>query len=369
MGRVFKPKYRDRHGEAKQVRDWYAEWTAADGSTDRKKVGKDKRLAHQFLARMEEEAARARAGVDPAPSADRARPLLELLEDYLSLLAARDTSPDYRKLCRDYLTRTLTSCRWLVWADVRADGLTRFLGRRRDDHGNGPATLNSYLRVAKGFTNWLADRLGVANPLRKMKPYPEEVDRRRSRSILTGPELKSLLAAAEAAPRRGRATVRGPDRAKLYLVAAYTGLRASELNELTVEDFALDADPPRVTVPARESKGKRAEPVPLPRHVADALRPWLAGKTGPLWPGNWSAQRKQVAWLARDLKRAGITDRRVTFHSLKRAFVVRLLEAGGEVHKVRRMARHRDVKTTLNYYAETNLPDLGDLADRLPPPG
>ena len=48
--------------------------------------------------------------------------------------------------------------------------------------------------------------------------------------------------------------------------------------------------------------------------------------------------------------------------------MTRLIEAGGKPHEVRRMARHRDVKTTLDYYAEVDLPDLGRLADRLPPP-
>ena len=50
----------------------------------------------------------------------------------------------------------------------------------------------------------------------------------------------------------------------LYRVAAYTGYRAGELAELTPEHFRLDAEPPHVTMFARDSKGKREEPIPLP---------------------------------------------------------------------------------------------------------
>src|SRR5204862_1432763 len=42
----------------------------------------------------------------------------------------------------------------------------------------------------------------------------------------------------------------GLDRAVLYAVAGASGFRAGELATLTPESFALDADPPTVTLPA-----------------------------------------------------------------------------------------------------------------------
>jgi integrase len=84
-----------------------------------------------------------------------------------------------------------------------------------------------------------------------------------------------------------------------------------------------------------------------------------------IWPGRW----QYVAWLATDLKNAGIPEfddrgRRITFHSLKRRYVMRLIKAGGEIHEVRRLARHRDVKTTLQYYTDTDLKELGRLTEK-----
>jgi integrase len=378
VGRVYKPS-RVVNGRKVPYKDWYCEWHGADGKTKRKKVGPDRRLANEALARFEARERRRRLGL-PDGDADKAgqlaAPVAGLIAEYLEVLAGRGTSPGYRALVDDYLTRLAADLAWFTFADVSADDLVVYLGRRRDEHGNGPATLNSYLRVAKGLARWYAGKIGAPSPLAAVKPFPEDVDRRRPRRLLTDDELARLLAAARACPRKGRAGIRGPDRAALYLVAAFTGLRAGELAALTPAAFALDAAPPIVTVEAKDAKGKRTEPVPVPAHVVARLRPWLASKPpgARLWPGKWAEQRKQVAWLARDLARAGVAERdsrgqRVTFHSLKRRYVVKIIQAGGKIHEVRRLARHRHISTTLAYYVDENMTDLGDLANRLPPVG
>lgn len=384
MGRVFKPAPRVIRGKKVTYTSWYVEYQGADGKTHRRAVG-PRHLAVQALARAEDAEARKRAGLPPAADGVAAPPsaVAGLIGEYLRELAARDTSPDYRASAGERLARMAEGCGWRTLADLSAGRLTVFLGLLRDTpavrrkggerRGCAPATLNGYLRTAKAFAGWAADRFGTPHPFARMKPYPEEVDRRRSKRILTDEEFGKLLAAARGAPRRATTVVDGPARAVLYAVAAYTGLRAGELAALTPGHFDLAARPPVVTVGARDAKGKREEPVPLPGHLADELREWFRGRPrdGLLWPGSWAAQKRQVHWLARDLKRAGVAaadgrGRGVTFHSLKRRFVVRLIEAGAKVHEVRRMARHKNVATTLNYYTDTDLGALGELADRLP---
>jgi integrase len=399
MGRVFQPSYWKRTpGGRKRVRTkaWYAEWQVA-GKTRRKKIG-TKQAAVSALARYEDAEVRRRHGLsDPeAEAAARARPLALFLKEYVELLAGRDTSADYRAATLAQLNRVLRECRWHVWADVADDAFVRFLGRLRDEprrhplrgaakkaaadsvtvrakRGVSPATLNGYLRAAKAFTRWLARKFKVVPPLADVAPYPEEVDRRRSTRILADAELSSLLRAAAAAKRKSRAAVWGEDRAMLYRLAAFTGLRAGELAELTPRHFSLSAKPPVVTVEARDAKGKREEPIPLPAHVVEMLVPWLAGRPPALrlFPGTWAKNSKQTQWLAADLKRAKVDaaddkGRPCTFHSLKRRYVVRLIQAGAKIHEVRRMARHVDVSTTLKHYTDENLADLGKLADRLP---
>lgn len=375
MGRVYKPYYKTRAGQRKQCRNWYAEWTNAAGKSQRRKVGPHKATAEAYLVRAQDAATRQRLGLDPAPAAAaRVRSLTEWQADYLADLATRDVSDAYPKAAARQLAAVVNGCGWLLWTDIAAADVTRYLARRRAG-GNSNATLNTYLNTAKTFGKWVADRLGAPNPLRSLKPYNAEVTRRRSKRVLTDAELAALVAAADRCRGGCRpGSITGPDRAMLYRVAAHTGLRAKELASLTPAAFRLDAEVPVVVVEAKDTKGKREEPVPVPAHLAALLRPWLAGKPAGarLWPGKWAAARLQHEWVKRDVKRAGIaaTDARgqtVTFHGLRRTYCTRLIRAGAKVHELRRLARHRDVRTTLNHYTDESMPDLAALADKLPP--
>ena len=44
--------------------------------------------------------------------------------------------------------------------------------------------------------------------------------------------------------------VPGPDRAMIYILAAWTGYRRAELASLTIRSFKLRSNPPSLTVPA-----------------------------------------------------------------------------------------------------------------------
>lgn len=365
----------------KRTRDWWIGWTDSAGTPRRKKIGRDKRAAEGALARVQELVARERAGLPADPAAgDAVRPLTELAAEYLAGLAAAGTSARYRRTIDRHLTAVMVACRWLTWADVGPRPLLAYLGGLRGD-GKAPATVNGHLRSVRGFVLWLADALNAANPIRKVKFLNEDVDRRRGRTQLTDAELARLVAAAAASPYRYKCLVNGKARAVVYQLAAYSGLRASELESLTPARFDLDADTPLVTIEAADAKGKRLEPVPLPRHLVPMLREFLAGRPrgGRLFPGNWARHKRQGLWLARDLKRAGIgtTSKKgrqldadgkpYNFHSLRRRYVTRLIRSGADVDQVRRLARHRDVRTTLKYYADSGLAELGAAADKLAP--
>lgn len=346
---------------------WAVEWTDESGKTRARTIGKDKRTATAALARYEERAARIRHGLpDPREEASiRTQPLMLAVRDYLEVLAGQDTSAEYRQHVDSRMKSILTGCRWETWLDVTADSFTRFLGRLRDNDDLSLSTLNGYMRNAKGFCNWFAEKLQARSPLHGLKPYPEDKSRKRSRRILTDAEFDRLIEATLRAPRRHGVIIRPVDRAMLYQVAAYSGLRASELSRLTPASIDLGPDPGiRVY-----GKGKREEFTPIPAHLADLLRPWIAGKkpTAQLWPGRWAAQKRQCQFLARDVKRAGLGDG-VTFHSLRRRYVTGLLRAGNAPDVVRRLARHRDLKTTMDYYAELTPADLRAGAESLKPP-
>lgn len=144
MGRVYKPT-RKEGGQIVTYQHWYVEWNGADGNTHRKMIGPDRRLAVQALARFEEQAARARLGLPtPAdPTVHLARPVADLIREYLAELAARDTAPEYRALVDDYLTRLMADCHWHTLADLTPHSLVVYLGTRRDRDKNSPATLTT----------------------------------------------------------------------------------------------------------------------------------------------------------------------------------------------------------------------------------
>jgi integrase len=373
MGRVFKPFW-TKKGDPKRhyTKSYYAEYTDAAGRQRRAKGFADRGATLQLLARLEREAAMVRAGLLPPGAADLARPLAALFAEYAGLLEARQLAARHVRNVRAWVPAVLAACKWHRVADVDADRLVGWAGAKRAG-GCSPATVNGHLSAVKAFVRWACGKAGVAYPLGGVRRLNEAVDRRRSRRIPTPDELARLIAAAPANRRRRGVAVGGADRAMLYRVAAGTGLRASELASLTPDSFDLSA--PAVTVAAADSKGRREEVVPLPAALAAALRPWLAGKPPGVrvWPGDWAKVRRQVGWLAWDVRRAGVAefdDRgdRLTFHAFRAYYITHLIRAGADVKQVQTLARHRNVATTLDHYARVDPAALKGLADRLPDP-
>ena len=132
-------------------------------------------------------------------------------------------------------------------------------------------------------------------------------DRRHDRRPQSEVELTAILKAAIDGPVVRK--IQGPDRAVLYIVAADSGLRASELASLTPESFDLVEESPTVTVKAAYSTHRREDVLPLHPSLVDLLRSWLASKRGceRVWPGNWTKGKQAGVMLKRDLKAAGIS--------------------------------------------------------------
>ena len=135
--------------------------------------------------------------------------------------------------------------------------------------------MNAYLTAVKSLSRWLKrDGRTSDYALETLAKQNEQADRRRIRRALTPEEAAKVIKAAETGPEAGGLT--GPDRAMLYALALGTGFRADELATLTPERFALDADPPTVTVMACYAKNGTEAVQPIAAGLADQLRPWLA---------------------------------------------------------------------------------------------
>lgn len=143
--------------------------------------------------------------------------------------------------------------------------------------GLAAKTSNHVLAAGRQFARWVVER-GYASedPLRVLRPLNARVDRRHVRRALSEEELRALLRAAAQGPTLG--LVPGPVRAMVYLLAAETGLRASEIASLRVAHFELEGPAPSLTLPAHASKRRREDLVPLRASTTRALSRLMAGR-------------------------------------------------------------------------------------------
>jgi len=379
------------HLQAWHVIDYY------DGKgLRRRKTGfRDKGATMELARELEREAQRVRKGLDDPRelrwAEAEAKPLREHVQDWAAALRAAKRTEQHVKLCRSRVLRLLglTGARRISHLDPSA--FQAAIGRLHDAEGLSLQSCLHYVRAVKAFSKWLRDdgrcrddRLAPLNG----KGYNAAADRRHRRRELADGEIVALLRAAESDGVVGG--MAGPDRARLYLLAVTSGLRASELASLTPESFALDAEPPTVTVEAKRSKRRKRDVQPLPREVAVVLRPWLAGRPAgePCFgfnPKGGAAmirrdlETARAAWLAAaptgperearersDLLRyeaaAGVAD----FHALRHSFVSRLVRSGVNPKVAQRLARHSTAELTLSRYAHADVADGAAALERVP---
>jgi integrase len=325
------------------------------------------------------------------------KPLAEHLKDFEAHLRLtpnkRGTlnTHEHVELVMVRLRRVIDGCRFVVPADVDANKVLACLDRLRTGTGETPGlsaqTSNFYLQAIKQFCRWMAkERRLSENPVAHLSGLSVRLDRRHDRRNLDLAELQRLLAAAKGGPRTHG--LDGPDRAMVYALAMASGFRAGELAVLSPASFDLDADPPTAALPAREDKGRRPVTQPLPPDVAEALRGYLAGKPAgaPLWPGYWSERAADMlkvdlaaaraGWIAEaedpgERKRREESDTLVyevqgpdgplfaDFHSLRHSYITLLERSGVSPKMAQQLARHSDIRQTMQRYTHATLLDLG----------
>src|SRR5262249_53779568 len=106
----------------------------------------------------------------------------------------------------------------------------------------GIATSNHYLTALKCFLNWMdSDRRAPQSPLRHLRRGNPDTDRRHDRRNLSPEELVKLFEVTRQSSTSFR-ELTGEDRYHLYLTAAGTGFRASELASLSPRSFQFDSN-------------------------------------------------------------------------------------------------------------------------------
>ena len=384
----------------KHGKSWYYRYTDADGVKRERKGCPDRRETERMAVEAEAEAARIKSGLadprDVGYKRHEARPLAEHLADWRRDMLARgktakhaeqyheragklaalargarlaDLEPGRSREAREKAARTLADAmRSARLSDLASDRIQVGLARLREA-GKANQTANHYRAALRAFSRWAWDNGRLReSPMRGVKGFNVEEDRRHERRSLSDDELARLIRAAGSGPDLFGMT--GPLRAMTYRLASATGFRAEELRTLT----------PRVVPPNRPGADGRAQgrldEEPPDRRAAGPLGP--GPRRGGLAQGQ-AVRFERLPAPPRDGQgdpgrprggRHPLRDRRGGGRLPLAASLLRLgpgtLRAS--IKEVQALARHAKPQTTLNHYAKVSVRDLRRAIDTLPVP-
>jgi len=253
-----------------------------------------------------------------------------------------------------------TSPSRLCLEELDAPLVSAFLHHLEVERKNQIRTRNARLAAIHSFFHYIAARVpDQADLVRRVLDIPQKRFERRLVDFLSRPEIEAILAAPECHTRLGRR-----DHA-LLLVAIQTGLRASELANLSIEQI----------IPGKHAhvrcigKGRKERCVPLTRQTVDCLKSWIKERGGapadPIFPSprrgvlSLDALEKIVSRHAATAAEAcpSLREKRVTPHVLRHTAAMELRQAGVDLSVIALWLGHESIVTTQIYLT-------ADLASR-----
>ncbi len=369
---------------------WWGQYRDANRRLRRHPLSADKTAAQAMLAEIVRRVEREKAGLADPSDLQRRRPLKEHRAEFIAYLTNKGVTPKQISEATRQIEKMIAACRWKLIADITATSALEFLGDLRRK-GRSAQTYNHYLKAIKQFSRWLVrERRTMLDPLAHLARLNVSTDRRHDRRALSPDEFAKLTEAARTGKRVEG--ISGPDRAMMYTLASWTGFRKGEIGSLTGRSFQLDSDPPTATVEACYSKRRRRDTQVLHPELARQLKAWLATKTklkanDPVFPISRSVpggvERKTHKMMQRDLqvaRKRWIQDAKselerrerdesdflayknsaglfADFHSCRHLFITSLERAGVSPKMAQTLARHSDIRLTLQVYTHVGLHD------------
>jgi site-specific recombinase XerD len=261
----------------------------------------------------------------------------------------RDTFRLMLKYAADRLRRQPTE---LQVVDLDANLVGDFLTFVETRRGNGARSRNTRLSAIRSFFKYVAgNEPQLLHHCQQVLAMPAKRYEKRTIDYLTRAEIEALIRAADPMTRSGRR-----DR-MLLLLALQTGLRVSELINLTCGDVALGTGAHVRCV----GKGRKERSTPLRKDCVEALRTWLrerdGAESGPLFVSNRGDRlsrdavecivRKHVDLAARTCPT--LKGKRVTPHVLRHSAAMQLLQNGVDRTVIALWLGHESVESTQMY--------------------
>ena len=241
------------------------------------------------------------------------------------------------------------------------------------------STSDHYVTALKAFGSWMVKpgKKAESNPFKDLEKLNDISDIRKRRRALTTEDFAQLTRATHNSKRMFRG-LDGQTRSILYIFAAYTGLRASEIASLTTDSISFGS-PSIVTVLAGYTKNSEVAELPIRDDLAEAMRRHIqslrpntlniSGDPLKLWPGTWLDSGAEM--LRADLEEAALpyTDnqgRDYDFHALRHQFITSLSRAGVSLRAAQELARHSKPELTANIYTHLSVHDTASDVQKLP---
>ena len=348
LGRDGKPIYKESRKWAIRYTDTKRKRCVASGFTD-------KVATEQKAANIEKHTARQSVGIVDVSIEHTNRPIKTHVKEWLSDLERSGRSREYTRKVKARVNALITDREWKRLASIRVDDVTKWLATKRLA-GMGEQTCNHHIDALRTFCNWCVSQKRLErNPVESVAKA-NVIEPRCKRRAATPDELARLVAVH-------------PARGKVYLTAMLTGLRRQELQRLEWRDVVdLESDGPYFGLRASTTKSKRADCVPIPHELRDALRA--------LRPAQWQPTDRVFSSIPKsstvkdDLTAAGIeadtSDGKLDFHALRTSYGTMLARSGINIRTAMELMRHTDIRLTTRTYTDARLLDTTGAVRSLP---
>jgi integrase/recombinase XerC len=372
---------------------WWVEYTKSDGHRGRAKGFPSREATNHLATDLERQANDVRAG-HTSVRHDSPAHMIDHLPDFRESLEVRDRGAGHIASVIHNVRAVLTEVRLTTPGSVDCDAVMRWLAGERRRQQWSAENLNRYILFLRQFGKWLVKaKRAKHNPFDDLERVEAGGKKTKSRRRLSEDELARLITAAFNSPVKIR-KLTGPERAYLYLLASFTGLRIGTLAKLTPEAFTWHAGlPASVTAAGRHTKNRKTHTVPLHPDVAKQLAPWLRdrSKGQPLFVrGEWSRRgfylverdltAARAAWLAEAKGEKERTAREASdflkyinaagdvfdFHAHRVQFISGLALAKVPLTAAQQLADHSTPTLTANIYTKWGPAELASEVAKLP---
>jgi integrase len=376
---------------------WYAKWKDAFGQKQRKATtARTKKECEALAHELEVEAERGRLGLQPVP-AKSTMTLRDLCEWWLNERCPKKTAEKERSRVEKHLIKNAIAAKRLC--EITPAMFDQRL-REMEDAGPKPASVNKLRAIVhSAFAQAIAaGKWRGENPISSVRPrkVPQRIY-----ETLAVDEVRLVIEAA------------GPTWRNLIATALYLGLRKGELFAFRKQDVDLDERLLYVRRSHGEDtvKGKKALVLPIPLPLVQYLRDAInRSPSDYVFPGSDGKRRPEHTAMEkvfrRILTRAGIVvgyrhicrrcaarrepqvleaadpeirrcpkcnmrmwpsavPRPMRFHDVRHTTITLLLRLKVPMHVVQRIARHSNVRLTVDTYGHLDVSDLREALETL----